>query len=93
MRDERLIATAGPDGKVRFEIAGLPGRVYEVAVSVDETPGVGGAGRIPTPEELGWPPGFFERFCGSITDDSFVAPRRLPAEPVSPLDCDDDSDS
>lgn len=42
----------------------------------------------PTPEELGWPPGYFENTFGSIDDEKFVAPPRLPAKPIPPLDAD-----
>jgi hypothetical protein len=28
-----------------------------------------------TPEQLGWPPGYFEATFGSITDETFVRPQ------------------
>ncbi len=40
----------------------------------------------PTPEELGWPPGFLKSTYGSIQDETFVAPPRPPAKPIPPLD-------
>lgn len=51
--------TAGADGVLRFELpVGAPG-TYEVAV------------RRKSPEELGWPPGYFERTAGVIDDPTF----------------------
>ena len=41
-----------------------------------------------TPEELGWPPGFFENVIGSIDDETFVAPPRTSSKPLPPLDAD-----
>jgi len=75
-------ATAGPDGALRLTVpVGVAGGEFEVAVVV--TPKAGAKPK--TPEELGWPPGFFEKTYGSITDEKFVAPPRPPAEPVPPL--------
>ncbi|MBA4065092.1 MAG: hypothetical protein C0501_15540 [Isosphaera sp.] len=79
----RLSATAGPDGVLRPEVpTGSAGGEFEVQVVVTPKP----AATPKTPEELGWPPGFFENVIGSIDDEAFVAPPRHPAKPIPPLD-------
>jgi len=40
-----------------------------------------------TPDDFGWPPGFFERFQGALAeDDSFVRPEDPRIDPIAPLD-------
>jgi hypothetical protein len=80
-----LSATAGPDGVLRLTIPVGAAGEFEVTVVATPKPAAD-AGQTPTPEELGWPPGYFEQVVGSITDESFVAPPRHPAKPVMPLD-------
>jgi hypothetical protein len=88
MRVIQLSAKAGPDGVLHLDIpVGSADGEYEVAVVVQAKPSANGA-RQPTPEELGWPPGYFEKVVGSITDESFVAPPRRPPKPIEPLDAD-----
>jgi hypothetical protein len=78
-----LTATAGPDGVLHLEIPVGAAGEFEVMVR----PKVEANGtRKPTPEELGWPPGYVEDVYGSIDDESFVAPPRRPPEPAEPLD-------
>jgi hypothetical protein len=77
-----LTATAGPDGVLHLDVPVGASGEFEVVVR----PKVNGAGRKPTPEELGWPPGYFEQTYGSITDENFVAPPRVSVKPVPPLD-------
>lgn len=73
MRVIQLTATAGVDGRLRLDLpAGPAGVEYEVAVVLTAKPAVNGTGAKRTPEELGWPPGYFENTYGSITDDTFV---------------------
>jgi hypothetical protein len=84
----RMSATSGPDGVLHLSVPVGAAGEFEVAVVVTPkppapTPAPAGA---KTPEELGWPPGFFENVIGSIDDEKFVAPPRPPAEPVPPLD-------
>jgi hypothetical protein len=68
MRVVHLSATAGPDGALHLSVpVGAPGE-FEVAVVVAPKPPATAA---KTPEELGWPPGYFEKTCGSITDEAF----------------------
>lgn len=68
----RLTATSGPDGVLRLEVpVGSEGE-FEVAVVVAPKPAAGGpAPATKTPEELGWPPGYFENTFGSIDDPAF----------------------
>ena len=81
----KLTATAGPDGVVRLAVpVGEAGGEYDIVLTPKPP-----ADRKPTPEELGWPPGFFEQTYGSIDDETFVAPPRSPARPVPPLDDDE----
>jgi hypothetical protein len=56
---------------------------YVVQVVVVPKPGASAA---KTPEELGWPPGYFENVIGSGDDPAFVAPPRPPTEPLPPPD-------
>ena len=77
----RLSATAGADGLLRLEVPVGAAGEFEVAVMVAPKPSANGT-KPKTPEELGWPPGFFENVVGSIDDETFVAPPRPPAEPL-----------
>jgi len=68
----RLSATAGSDGILHLDIpTGGPG-VFDVQVTLTPKPSTNGMGHKPTPEELGWPPGFFENTFGSIDDPAFM---------------------
>jgi hypothetical protein len=68
MQTFRLVGKTGADGALRLS---LPlGKETEYEVVVVQVKGV--EGPRPTPEERGWPPGFFERTYGSITDETFV---------------------
>ena len=65
-------AHVGPDGTLAVQVpTSLPEMDVEVTVLVQPVP----AGTTPTPEELGWPPGFFERTFGSLRGDPL---ERLP---------------
>jgi hypothetical protein len=86
MRVIQMSAKAGPDGVLHLDIpVGAADGEFEVAVVVQAKPSVNGT-RKPTPEELGWPPGYFEATYGSITDERFEAPPRQPPKPIRPLD-------
>ena len=58
----RLTASPGPDGQMHLSIPVPPGK-YVVVVEPEAKP-VG----------QGWPPGFFDRTCGSMPDFS-IEPR------------------
>jgi hypothetical protein len=77
MRVIHLSATAGPDGVLHLSVPVGASGDFEVAVVVAPRPPASG-GNTPaakTPEELGWPPGYFENTFGSIDDPAF---RRYP---------------
>ena len=62
-------ATADEDGVIRVALPGwAAGEEVEVTVRAKR---VEPPARARTPEELGWPPGYFERTAGSITDPTF----------------------
>ena len=89
----RMTATSGPDGVLHLSVpAGRAGE-YEVTVVFVPKPTANGNAAPPadgtapkTPEELGWPPGYFENVIGSIDDETFVAPPRTSIKPLPPLD-------
>jgi len=70
----RMTATPGRDGALHLTVpVGADTGTFDVSIVV-------------TPASAsGWPEGYFERTYGSISDESFVAPPRLPAEPVGSL--------
>ena len=82
----RITATSGPDGVLHLTVPVGSAGEFEVAVVVSPKPTASGAAAPKTPEELGWPPGFFENVIGSIDDEAFVAPPRHPAKPIPALD-------
>ncbi len=82
----RMSAKSGPDGILHLSVPVGAAGEFEVAVVVAPKPTANGAPTTKTPEELGWPPGFFENVIGSIDDEKFVAPPRPPAKPLPPLD-------
>ena len=87
MRVIQMAAKADPDGVLRLTIpVGMAGGEFEVAVVVSPRPAANGDTKGKTPEELGWPRGYFENVIGSIDDDAFEAPPRRPAKPIPPLD-------
>ena len=83
----RLTATSGPDGILHLTVPVGAAGEFEVAVVVAPKPSANGpAPAAKTPEELGWPTGFFENVIGSIDDETFVAPPRTSSKPIPPLD-------
>ena len=88
MRVIQVSAKADADGAIRLSIpVGTGGSEYELAVVVSPKAPAADSTRPKTPEELGWPPGYFERTFGSIQDETFmIHPQRGPSSPVPPLD-------
>ena len=76
MRVVQLTVTPDADGVLRFAIPAGQGAAgpFEVAVVLTAVPTANGAHPAMTPEELGWPPGYFENVVGSIEDDTFCRP-------------------
>jgi hypothetical protein len=67
MKTIPLKAQIQPDGSLDLHVqTGLPAGEAEVVVVVSATPPLPprDPSRRPTPEELGWPPGFFDRVAG-----------------------------
>jgi hypothetical protein len=65
----RVLEKTGKDGMLSLRIPlGKPNAEYDVLVVVQPTTAA------TTPEERGWPPGYFERTFGSIDDETFVRP-------------------
>lgn len=67
------------DGRLTVAVpTAFHGAEVEVVVVVQKAVANGAS------ESLGWPPGFFERVCGSITDDNFKRwPQGTPDPPPS----------
>jgi hypothetical protein len=64
-------AEADAAGVIHLDIPVGAGGGYDVQVVVTPNPGTNGTIRKPTPEELGWPPGYFENAFDTITDPAF----------------------
>jgi hypothetical protein len=68
-RTIHTLQEAGPDKRIHLCIpVEQANSRYRLTIVIEpETP-------LPaaTPEELGWPPGFFEQTYGAIADDTFV---------------------
>jgi hypothetical protein len=69
MQTHRTLGKAGRDGVLHLEIpVGAPDAEFEVVVVLQPSPPVPGSA---TPEDLGWPPHYFEQTAGSIQDPTF----------------------
>ena len=69
MQTLRTLAKADADGVLHLDIrAGAPDAEYEVVVVLQPK---SAEPRPKTPEELGWPPRFFEETAGAIQDPTF----------------------
>lgn len=69
MQTIRVLEKTGKDGMLSLRIPlGKPETEYEVLVVVQ--PRIAAT----SPEERGWPPGYFESTFGAIADDTFVRP-------------------
>lgn len=74
MRTVHLSEKAGADGVLHLRIpVETAGAEYEAVVILQPRTETA---RPRTPEELGWPPGFFEQTAGSITDETFERPEQ-----------------
>jgi hypothetical protein len=69
MQTLQIRSQAGDDGVLHLKIpVGTPHAEYQVVVVLQPASDVSPPR---TPEELGWPPGFFENVIGSIQDPTF----------------------
>ena len=67
----RVSAAADADGMIRLNIpVGAAGGQYDLTVVWNPSPAANGA--VQTPEDRGWPPGYFEKTAGSILDPEFA---------------------
>jgi hypothetical protein len=72
MQTIRILEKSDKDGTLRLHVpVGKPDVEYEVVLVLQPRDALPKAA---TPEELGWPPGYFEATFGSITDETFVRP-------------------
>jgi hypothetical protein len=77
MQTVHVLEKTGTDGVLHLRISlGVAQAEYEVLVVVQPRT----AGNARKPEDLGWPPGFFEQTAGSITDETFERPPQGAAE-------------
>lgn len=76
MRVIRLTARANRDGQLRLEVPDADADTENEVVLTAK----------PTPDELGWPPGYFEATFGWITDETFVRQPQPPITSLEPLD-------
>jgi hypothetical protein len=84
MQTIRVLEKTDKEGTLQLRIPlGKPEAEYEVVVVLQpkEMPS-----KTPTPEERGWPPGYFEATFGSIDDETFVRPPQ--GELPKPVDLD-----
>jgi hypothetical protein len=77
MQSIKLKAHVGPDGLLKLEVPiGMFDTELEVLVVVQPVAlpkaTTTNGDHKPTPEELGWPPGFFERTAGALADDPLI---------------------
>jgi hypothetical protein len=80
----QISARSDADGSVRLVLpVGVANEEFEFAIVVSPKSTTNGATKQKTPEELGWPPGFFEKTYGSIHDENFCRP---PQPPFSPME-------
>ena len=69
MKTIRTSQKAGKDGSLSLVIPlGVPDAEYEVLVVVQAK---AATASTQTPEDRGWPPGYFENTFGSIDDETF----------------------
>ena len=74
MQTLRMTERTGKDGVLHVRIPlGAPEADFDVVLVVQAE---GDRAPPPTPEGLGWPPGYFDKTFGSITDETFSARRK-----------------
>ncbi|MBD2168871.1 hypothetical protein H6G04_31325 [Calothrix membranacea FACHB-236] len=70
MQSIKLCSHVGSDGILHLEIpVGITDKEMEVMVIYQQ---IEPSAPAKTPQELGWPPGFFEQTYGSCQDDPIV---------------------
>ena len=72
MQTIKLRSHVGTDGILKLEVpVGLTETDLEVVLVIEMLPKTNGANgaKVKTPEELGYPPGYFEKTFGSLRDE------------------------
>lgn len=78
METVKLRSRAGADGILHLQVpVGVKNNDFEVIIIVQS---VGAAIEEKTPEDLGWPPGFFERTAGALAGEDLERPEQLEFE-------------
>lgn len=68
----RLTARADAAGVIQLSLpAGSAGTEYDLQIVLTPKPAATGPAGPKTPEDLGWPPGYFENTAGVIQDPAF----------------------
>jgi hypothetical protein len=94
MNTLRTICESDDSGTVRIDLpVHAPHRRVEVVVVWEEVGNEGGRSepmptKLRTPEELGWPPGFFEKFPGIFADDPISRGEQGVVEEIPSIDLD-----
>ena len=84
MQTIRVLEKTDKHGTLQLRIPlGKPDVEYEIVLIVQPKEA---SDKPKTPEELGWPPGYFEATFGSIDDETFV--RHPQGEMPKPVDLD-----
>ena len=85
MQTLHVTERTGKDGVLNVRVPlGTPDADFDVVLVVQAKRDT--AAPTETPEERGWPPGYFENTFGSITDETFMRPPQ--GELPKPLDLD-----
>jgi hypothetical protein len=67
MQSHRIIGKAGVDGVLHLDLpVGVPLAEFEIIVVLQPRPE-----ETESPDNLGWPPNFFEETAGAIQDPTF----------------------
>ena len=86
MRTLVVSQTSGDDGVLHLRVpVGQPNAEYDAVIVLQPKAPARGEGNMGTPEERGWPPGYFD-LAGSITDETFK--RQPQGELPPPIDLD-----
>ncbi|HEV3259985.1 MAG TPA: hypothetical protein VG013_24165 [Gemmataceae bacterium] len=71
MRTIHTLQQSGPDKAIHLTIPVEEAHyAYRLVITIEPEPPL----PVKTPEELGWPPGYFEQTAGAIQDETFTRP-------------------
>lgn len=87
MQTVRASEKTGADGVLHLRVpVGQPNAEFEAVIVLQPKAAPHSTSATGTPEERGWPPGYFERTFGSIDDETFE--RAPQGELPTPVDFD-----